>query len=99
MLLPDDLRYFFRAFHLAFDLGRLHLTQIGLSPQVQTVLADIQFPRHLLLSFAAMDHQLHRLALEIFPIPSGHLTVLHGCAHFTLSSRIRQIGGLQSFQS
>jgi hypothetical protein len=40
-----------------------------------------------------MDHQLHRLALEILPISSGHLTVLHGCAHFTLSSRVRQIGG------
>jgi hypothetical protein len=35
--------------------------------QVQTVLADIQFSRHLPLCFAAMDHQLHRLALEFLP--------------------------------
>jgi hypothetical protein len=27
------------------------------------------------------------------PIRSGHLTILHGCAHFTLTSRVRQIGG------
>ena len=78
---------------LACDFGRLHMTQICLSPQVQTVLADLQFPRHLRLAFAAMDHHLHRLALEILPISSGHHTVLHGCAHLTLSSRVRQIGG------
>ena len=53
---------------LTLDFGRLHLTQICLFPQVQTVLADnIQFPRHLSLCFAAMDHQLHRLAFEILP--------------------------------
>ena len=40
-----------------------------------------------------MDQHLHRLALEILPIPSGHLTVFHGCAHLTLSSRVRQIRG------
>jgi hypothetical protein len=33
------------------------------------------------------------------PIPSGHLTILHGCAHFTLTSRVRQIGGVHSTNS
>jgi hypothetical protein len=40
-----------------------------------------------------MDRQLHRLAFELLPVSSGHLTVFHGCIHFTLSSRVRQIGG------
>src|SRR6516225_6348429 len=93
MLLPDYLRHFFRALYLPVDLGRLLPAQISLFPQVQTVLTDIQFPRHLPLRLTTVDHQFHRLAFELLPVSSGHLTVLHGCAHFTLSSRVRQIGG------
>ena len=37
-------------------------------------------------------------ALEILSISSGHLTVLHGRAHFTLSSRVRKIGGAPEVQ-
>jgi len=66
------------------------------SRQAGTVLADIQFPRHLPLRFTAVDHQLHCLAFELLSISSGHLTVLHGRIHFTLSSRVRQIGGVSN---
>src|SRR5260221_9450879 len=39
-----------------------------------------------------MDYYLHCLAFKLLIVSSGHFT-FHGRIHFTLCSRVRQIGG------
>jgi len=65
----------------------LRITRLSFQWVVASVLTDIQFPRTLPLRFAAVYHQLHRLAFEILRPILLFFTV---ALIFTLSSRVRQ---------
>src|SRR5215469_13486928 len=69
------------------------MAQIVPLPSCQTVVADPQFPGNLRLGSAAVNHQLDCLALKLLVVPFLNLLFFHGLSHFTLSFRVRQIGG------
>src|SRR6202007_1567712 len=69
------------------------MPQVVLLPECQTVFTDPQFPGHLRLGLATMNHQLHCLALKLLIVSLLYLLFFHGLFHFTLSFRVRQIRG------
>jgi hypothetical protein len=44
-----------------------------------------------------VNHQLYRFAFEVFFVPFLNFLFFHGLSHFTLSFRVRKIGGASVF--
>ena len=91
--LPNLLKHLFWTFALRRGAPASNNAQIGSLPQRQTVFTDSQFPGDLRLGSAAVNYQLHRLALKVSVVSFLNLLFFHRLSHSTLSVRVHQIEG------